>query len=74
MTAIDANGQVYWTFDELDLDGALDAVLNDVDTLIMRCDVYTFGSRIYNLTQNQINKYLKVALYLERLKRGQSYV
>lgn len=71
MTAFDNNGQLYWTFEELDFDGALQIVLTDVRKLQDWYDQYDGGISFH--CEKKIDKYLKVALYLERLKRGQCY-
>jgi hypothetical protein len=39
MTAINEQGQVYWTFEELDLDGAYEEVGNEFTTISKNMDV-----------------------------------
>lgn len=72
MTAINENGQVYFTFEELDFEGALDIVLEEVKGLT------TFTELMLPLqcpkTEKKINDLMKVCLYFERLKRGLNYL
>jgi len=73
MTAINENGQVFWTFEELDFEGALQPVLSQVRVLLDFNESLHVDSKVSRAVQNKIDRYLKVALYLERLKRGQNY-
>lgn len=40
MTAINENGQVYWTFEELDLEGALEIVNKEIVQLFEGRDIF----------------------------------
>jgi hypothetical protein len=77
MVAFNEIGQGYFTFEELDFDGALQDVLKRVRVIQDFLDVWykneIVSSDVIRQSEKNVDKYLKVALYLERLKRGQNY-
>lgn len=73
MTRVLENGQLEWTFEDLDFVGALDQLLFEVKELSDYADGLSWGSD-YLSVSGRIADLTKVCLYLERLNRGQNYV
>ena len=71
MVAFNNSGQGYFVFEDLDIEGALQDVLETIKKL----QDYYFNvyPGICFALEKKIDKYHKVALYLERLKRGQHF-
>ncbi|MED4350881.1 hypothetical protein P9265_00845 [Schinkia azotoformans] len=76
MVAFLDNGQGYFVFEELDFEGALQEVLTEAKNAmeLIELDGDKMPLVIYTALSKKIDKYLKVALYLERLKRGQNFI
>jgi hypothetical protein len=81
--AFDKTGQGYFIFNECDFDGALKDLINVINDLQDEVEQFMKDKNIadwdfdyltYSDMNKKIDKYLKVALYMERLKRGQKYV
>ena len=74
MTAINENGQVYWTFEELDFEGALQETLSDLNCLFFMMESETISDSEWKKLDRRVDRLIQISLYLERLKRGQRYV
>lgn len=75
MVGFAENGQGYFLFEELDIEGALKEVLVECTSLLRRiegdCRLDAYRLRIL---KKRFDKLITISLYLERLKKGQKYI
>jgi hypothetical protein len=74
MTAVNENGQLYFTFEELDFEGALWDVVSEINSLQDFLDTVNSSHPLYSSIDKKVVSLQTTAIYLERLKWGYEYV